>query len=338
MVKRKSGKRTRRVQYNLAEYELVQSERATRAHFPRLSPETDTVSPEDYWKEGLFYFTDYMIQSGKYGRGVCAGMGGLFYDVDTGRFDMVDRAFVWAMTDCPFDMVFFLLALNGETVNHANCILVNKSVDPWEIERFEPHGTAVDFYDMARLDRRLERMVGEMLEGVGQEITYKSPVMICPRPGPQATSEAGRSKAGYCQTWIMFYLHARLFNSTMSAEEVLYDLTSHTGDEQYAMIHDYVRYVKNMQIPAEFLEISDQKNSLRIGLYLFEKKLEESSIHADDIDQICHRLYSACSKTEDIVRLKSLSSLIRDLPIALEMFPAERAIQVMNLECDDQGV
>src|SRR6478609_2222450 len=90
-------------------------------------------------------FVPYMIETHQYGHHVCFGIPLIYYTVSDDWQRLTEEpAVLWSIVQCPWKTVAFTILIEGvvggRPIGHANLLLVNKHTQPWEIERFEPHG------------------------------------------------------------------------------------------------------------------------------------------------------------------------------------------------------
>jgi hypothetical protein len=247
-----------------------------KAIFRKLSPHRKRGDFRKTDGEKNLVWITYMIENGEYGHNVCYSVAFLAYKAQT-RELLETKALIWAITECPYDVVAIEVSLDfGPDLLHANMLIVNKAVTPWEIERFEPHGGDVsklgvigDFQD--NIDTDFERFFQKEFTAIGKRVKYLRPVDTCPHVGPQR-SERYQVLDGFCQTWTLVYLDARLNNPDMTNKEILDHFFHMKSDDLYELVQDYVHKVLNTNIPEEFTETVWD----RIGVFLeYAKILKE---------------------------------------------------------------
>ncbi|RKO93993.1 hypothetical protein BDK51DRAFT_39034 [Blyttiomyces helicus] len=61
-----------------------------------------------------------------------------------------------------------------------------------------------------KIDTSLGKWFSQVLTPSNLKFKYMRPIDVCGREGPQTRSEAQSDLGGFCQTWTLFYLDARL--------------------------------------------------------------------------------------------------------------------------------
>lgn len=128
----------------------------------------------------------------------------------------------------------------GAKYSHSNILIIDKNKKTFE--RFEPHGKYAD----PAVDGWLKYTFGKILPGY----TYIPPIEVCPYPGPQVVTEAGireeeSDQAGFCYTWSMMYLHARLMNPYMASKMVVRQLLDADAGEMADHVNQYNHFLKS---------------------------------------------------------------------------------------------
>ncbi len=247
----------------------------------------------------------YMIESKEYNAVACAAAACIWFNFELNEIRNGTEAVFWSIMDCPYGIVAVDIFIQFETDDgHANMLIVNKNVVPWEFERFEPHGAVEpngsSLYLMQDLlDEALEQWIVGMFEGMN--VVYKRPVDVCPDVGPQTRSENDRELNGFCQTWVWFYVEARLNNPNLKGEEILNDLFNADPRDLYEMIQDYVHMVATTTIPQEFYELQRIKLIAVTNFELFMRKIRTTEIDVGILNQLSHTLYTllANARTKD---------------------------------------
>ena len=177
----------------------------------------------------LFYITQV---SKKYSN-ACSGMS-LEYKAYNGSLEKTFNleSFVFPLMSCDKPIVcFYFVFYEHGTTGHANAILVNKAVTPWEIERFEPHGGLKkdDVQDNTiklgfDIDDDLSVRLPDLLKKFGIDAVYKRPIDICPGEGPQTIAERSSPYVGFCQSWTILYMEMRMHNPSRTGTEIIKEL------------------------------------------------------------------------------------------------------------------
>jgi hypothetical protein len=112
---------------------------------------------------------------------------------------------------------------NSGLESHANILIYDTKTK--ELERFEPHGNKFrgkkDYADWNKLDFEIEYVF--LNNGIEIKKYYK-PLDFCPRLGFQSLERDDvieSDPAGFCKTWIIWYLELRLKNPDISREKVI---------------------------------------------------------------------------------------------------------------------
>ena len=255
---------------------------------------------------------EHMVETGYFGNNkICLATANISYDVINRSLTKYgnNEAVFWSMVDCPYGVVIVPIVAvfkKGEPT-HANMLIVNKTGPEWQIERFEPHGqvSASTSYgegdllaDMQeRIDEDLKKWFQKILNPIKQKFTYRRPVDVCPRRGPQTRSEEFESLGGFCQTWTLFYVDMKLTHPELSSDELLQILFDLDPKELYEMIQDYVQFVKDTQVPGEFYEYMISKMMMVLRYESAVEEMRKSSKYTDaEKDEISHELYRLIAK------------------------------------------
>jgi len=148
---------------------------------------------------------------------------------------------------------------------HANAIIYDKKHQT--LERFEPHGTITDFYDLNDCDDEMMKFVKVLSKKFGKKIKYIGPRELETEFGPQASEEFQNKvgdPGGYCVTWSWAYVDLRLSNPNLSPQK-LFDKIMDELRKRGMRIKDYAR------------------NYVKYALNYREKILDEIGITYDDL-------------------------------------------------------
>lgn len=200
-------------------------------------------------------FVPYMIETKRYGHYVCYGMPELEYNWDQ-HYLHTNPAMIWSILNCPWRIVAFPLAIRSYRLRkgHANIVIVNKRVEPWEIERFEPHGGDEFFRETQEIiDHQLSAWFRAELSAHKIRINYLTPADVCPHPGPQTRAESNKMyDDGFCQTWVLLYLDIRLSNPHLTNKQVMFHFLKLSARDLYDMVQEYATLMANTRIPQTF--------------------------------------------------------------------------------------
>lgn len=271
-------------------------------------------------QDKMISWLGYMIENNAFGTGtVCNAITILKYNMDRLNFMQGEHSLFYSIVACPYKMVVIdLHVFFDEGAGHANLLLINKSVTPWEIERFEPHGNFVP-YSMGmnkmqqQIDGILENWLEKNLKPFHNEFIYKTPMNVCPRLGPQSRAEQNSPVKGLCQTWTWFYLDARLSNPSLTGTQILEELYSIDPNELTELIQDYVFYIRDTFVPEEYVH--------------FRRKLEEAT---KLLDNTFMNLYNQIELSPNNIRkwVKTIYDLLANTKTKNEVSALETFIKL----------
>lgn len=146
-----------------------------------------------------------------------------------------------------FQFARLLLNDRSGTLMHANLLLMEKNIaqNKWIIERFDPHGNKQMFSE--DVDVQLQQAFRELM--APEQIEIISPSQLCPFSGPQVVQEASYGMRGYCQTWVLYYLHMRLKNPEVSSLLLLTNLRKASPATLTRNITKFVYYIREKSQP-----------------------------------------------------------------------------------------
>jgi len=253
-----------------------------------------------------------MVESGYFGSDkICLAASSFNYDVINRNLERYGRneAVFWSLVDCPYKVVIIEITAVFEMgeATHANVLIVNKTNSTWEIERFEPHGQVerhesygegdLLFNMQERIDEDLKKWFTKTLGEINQPFTYRRPIDICPRRGPQTRSEEFEYLGGFCQTWTLFYIDMRISHPEMTSDELLTIMFEMDAKELYEMIQDYVHFVKETDVPKAFEEYLDSK---RLMVMSYEFGIQDikaiPKFTNNEKTEISHEFYKVIAK------------------------------------------
>jgi hypothetical protein len=138
-----------------------------------------------------------------------------------------------------------IIGIFNEYGGHANALIIDNKNKT--IERFEPHGSVTNMYNMDEFDNDLRKFFKKSLPNY----IYVSPKTIEKEYGPQGLSQEGLESfkkigdpGGFCLTWSFAYIDLRLSNPNIPAKNVL-DAALKIINNKGLKIIDYIRmYVK----------------------------------------------------------------------------------------------
>lgn len=249
-----------------------------------------------------------MVEIGHFGKDtVCLAAANIYFYVEEKELGFGMDAVFWSLRDCPYKVVVIPVTVvrSKSSVNettHANMLIIDKMKTRWEIERFEPHGQLQSLskynegdwlYEMQEhIDVALKKWCDRMLPALNQPFTYRRPMDVCPRPGPQTRSEAMEELGGFCQTWVLLYIDARLSNPDLTAEEILEIFFELPSKELYEMIQDYVHFVRDTKVPPEFINYVEAKKLMVIVYSKDMDNIRESNVYTEaEVREISHEYY-----------------------------------------------
>ena len=172
------------------------------------------------------------------------------------------------MTQCAKEQKRFVIWdmwIESEHSGHANAIIYDKKNQTFE--RFEPHGTITDYYDINDCDEEMKKFVKLLSKKLGKKIKYIGPNELETEFGPQASEEFVKKigdPGGYCVTWSWAYVDWRLCNLDLPPQK-LFDKIMNELNKQGIRIKEYVR------------------NYAKYALNYREKILNEIGITYDDL-------------------------------------------------------
>jgi hypothetical protein len=264
----------------------------------------------------------YMVETGHYGN-TCCSFTPITFDATLKRPKMnVSESHIRKIIHCSRKMVVLELDLIYKNEAHGNILLVNKNVIPWEIERFEPHGSDKIVYIISMFDKewkRLQKVLDSSLEAFFKDamkdipFVYKSPNETCPFLGPQVRGEFLQRKTGLCQIWTFFYLDARIENPHATAEEVLRSLGTLSRNDLYELIQDYLSYVQENPVADRYLSFHKARYLL---VEIYDKIMRGVRRNADadaDADLLSFVLFQVIDGTRDAETCDSLYYIFETL-------------------------
>ena len=320
-----------------------------RIHSPDRNKST-ILSP-DHDKAAAFF--QYAISQGRYATKVCTTLAPLacavpsklsgrltdrspemqaeFAQFPNDLFFEIPRTYIHSLLECPFGLVISPLEFRFRNKGHVNLVIVNKQVTPWEIERFEPHGgfaqDDADF-DLKDYFTRVLTVDREI------EFTYRSPVDVCPKPGPQAIAERNREVAGFCQTWVLWYIDLKLTNPEMTSSEILHYVATLPSETLYEMIQDYVDLLSRTPIPKAFYEMILTKRAASSELDTTMRLIASAKRYSTEQHRRLERaMYTVIAKSEQVKNLSNIWLMIGLIGEALSCVNArpQQFDQVLDL-------
>lgn len=138
---------------------------------------------------------------------------------------------------------FFLNDMSG-TAMHANMLLIEKDTknNVWRVERFDPHGNKQAFPE--DVDPKVEAAFAELL--APERVQVIPPHILCPFSGPQYVQEQAKIRTGYCQTWVLYYLHLRVKHPEADGNFILMKLREKSPEELTRHLEQFVMLVRGM--------------------------------------------------------------------------------------------
>lgn len=135
---------------------------------------------------------------------------------------------------------------------HANFIIYDSKKK--EVERFEPYGTKVlfyEFFEQDKIDSKLRKWFSNNL-GIKK---YYSPIKTCPRGGFQDLQsieqlERTGDPGGFCMIWSLWYVHLRLKFPNMKRETLVNNAITKLDNSAYSrtvFIRNYTNYILNQK-------------------------------------------------------------------------------------------
>lgn len=142
--------------------------------------------------------------------------------------------------------------------DHANAIIFDH--DEYRASRFEPHGSAANFYNADILDDLLHEYVTNLRIG-GEKWEYISLSSECGR-GPQAFQTKGQKSyidkmsavlgnrteleaEGFCSVWTLMFIHLRMLNPNVNDEDIVYYMSERSGIILNDMVRRYASFIVN---------------------------------------------------------------------------------------------
>jgi hypothetical protein len=179
--------------------------------------------------------------------------------------------------------IAFPLHMQTYTKAHVNMFLIDtvpNSEGKCTIERFEPHGGAVDVFEYnSRVTTAINELTMLLKEyGDPREYIYIDQNISCPRIGGQSfqvkeqirLSEYLAPKIqGYCSAFSMWYLDLRLTNPTLTALEVQSMAISsieNDGQTWTAFIHNYAELMDKFANQFKAAVLDEGRGSVRRGV------------------------------------------------------------------------
>jgi hypothetical protein len=189
------------------------------------------------------------------------GEGGIFYNKKKRNTLEIKEWVIKELNRCirdvesPFTIGIMTIRTN-KSFNHANALIFDRKTK--RLFRFEPHGgLESSHYDSTGLDIQIVKWLKQNL---GSEWKYKSPNTFCPMVGPQTKEiisyynkkmnatykhslNDNEGPKGYCSAWSLLFLHYRLMNPSLSEEEIVKYMLSHSSDELADKIREYASFI-----------------------------------------------------------------------------------------------
>ena len=275
--------------------------------------------------DNLIDFAPYLIWSGLYfGKSHCLSIAWPRIDLDEGVVH--EKTFAdMSMVKCPYNIVVLRLSIIGKNRAHANLLVVNKTSDVWEIERFDSNGESEG-------DEQIDTIVKSWLSqalGNSRRFIYKSPMDVCPAMGPQARS-ARKDVEGFCQTWIFLYWHLRMDNPEITGEKVLESLLAKKDDELFIMVQKYAQFMHETTIPPEFIDLQRKRSLCLLMMGMELESLAKLKLDDSLLNDIQEALYDWIAKVEDAESCETF--LLLPLSFVQTYFPDPAALRLVLVD------
>lgn len=295
--------------------------------FKSWDPERYAAGRLEPIREKLVFFGPYLIEKNYFPGTHCLSVARPRVNEETGISD-VDMIFVLeSIIKCPYTVIVLQLLIQTKREGHACLLVVNKTNEVWEIERFDPNGASDD----ERVDVYLKHWFTQAIGN--RRFIYKAPIDVCPAWGPQARSELNKDVRGFCQTWTFLYWHLRMDNPKSTGEEVMEFLLSKKDDELYILIQKYMQFMYETDIPAEFVSFLNEKLLIVFSMQgqLQEwTELKDGKIEKPLLDEIRDVWYDWIAKVKDINSCEAFYKL----PIysIVRIFPDPVALRLILID------
>lgn len=104
---------------------------------------------------------------------------------------------------------------------HANNLIYNKETN--DIERFDPHGISLTFFEPENLDKQLKEI---FMKKINKELKYSAPLDICPAKRIFQSFESAyyitnSNYDGNCFIWNLWYIEIKLRNPQVETKDLI---------------------------------------------------------------------------------------------------------------------
>ena len=168
---------------------------------------------------------------------------------------------------------------------HSNIFIIQKTHNSnrVEIERFEPHGSGLTWYDLKELDDCAFNAFREIF-GEYTRITYYKTKDYCPAGIFQSrdTSEY-LDPLGFCQAWIMWYLHVRTKHINLTRDQVVQKYVDFVDIRDFIDVSmDYIKRMINIKrrtiYKSQVKRYIDQKITIEMNNVIFTGLLRDTFV------------------------------------------------------------
>ena len=145
----------------------------------------------------------------------------------------------------------------GKHVGHAEILLLEQYLsDQVKVSRYDPNGEWVQYWSTGSsnvLDAYLSDCFNQTL-GVGAWAWNHEEGMApsCPRvfvyAGAQSRADRVQGEGGFCQTWILLFVHLRLRNAHLSTQDIKAYLRNQTSAQLAHLIQNFTNEVNDSEL------------------------------------------------------------------------------------------